>query len=129
MNSNPYGPGTAIFTFSVASARKFQRSVDVGMIGINVPLPYTSRRPEPTQPPAPPTTSPPPNPIFYWAVLRAMAHTIATFVEPSCPEVRNVLCHPSEREIRGQSKLIDELGMANPMPAPLDRNDHVEESW
>jgi len=68
-------------------------------------------------------------PIFYWAVLRAMAHTIATFVEPSCPEVRNVLCHPSEREIRGQSNLIDELGMANPMPAPLDRNDHVKESW
>jgi malonate-semialdehyde dehydrogenase (acetylating)/methylmalonate-semialdehyde dehydrogenase len=39
INSNPYGNGTAIFTSSGASARKFQRSVDVGMIGINVPLP------------------------------------------------------------------------------------------
>jgi malonate-semialdehyde dehydrogenase (acetylating)/methylmalonate-semialdehyde dehydrogenase len=39
INSNPYGNGTAIFTSSGANARKFQRSVDVGMIGINVPLP------------------------------------------------------------------------------------------
>jgi malonate-semialdehyde dehydrogenase (acetylating)/methylmalonate-semialdehyde dehydrogenase len=39
INANPYGNGTAIFTSSGASARKFQRSVDVGMIGINVPLP------------------------------------------------------------------------------------------
>ncbi len=39
INSNPYGNGTAIFTSSGAAARKFQRSVDVGMIGINVPLP------------------------------------------------------------------------------------------
>jgi malonate-semialdehyde dehydrogenase (acetylating)/methylmalonate-semialdehyde dehydrogenase len=39
INANPYGNGTAIFTTSGASARKFQRSVDVGMIGINVPLP------------------------------------------------------------------------------------------
>jgi malonate-semialdehyde dehydrogenase (acetylating)/methylmalonate-semialdehyde dehydrogenase len=39
VNANPYGNGTAIFTSSGASARKFQRSVDVGMIGINVPLP------------------------------------------------------------------------------------------
>jgi malonate-semialdehyde dehydrogenase (acetylating)/methylmalonate-semialdehyde dehydrogenase len=39
INANPYGNGTAIFTSSGANARKFQRSVDVGMIGINVPLP------------------------------------------------------------------------------------------
>lgn len=39
INSNPYRNGTAIFASSGAAARKFQRSVDVGMIGINVPLP------------------------------------------------------------------------------------------
>ncbi|MDJ0318283.1 CoA-acylating methylmalonate-semialdehyde dehydrogenase [Arthrobacter antibioticus] len=39
INSNPYGNGTAIFTSSGANARKFQRGVHVGMIGINVPVP------------------------------------------------------------------------------------------
>ena len=39
INSNPYGNGTAIFTSSGAAARKFQRGVHVGMIGINVPIP------------------------------------------------------------------------------------------
>jgi malonate-semialdehyde dehydrogenase (acetylating) / methylmalonate-semialdehyde dehydrogenase len=39
INANPYGNGTAIFTCSGANARKFQRSVTVGMIGMNVPLP------------------------------------------------------------------------------------------
>jgi malonate-semialdehyde dehydrogenase (acetylating)/methylmalonate-semialdehyde dehydrogenase len=39
INSNPYGNGTAIFTSSGESARRFQRGVKVGMIGINVPLP------------------------------------------------------------------------------------------
>jgi malonate-semialdehyde dehydrogenase (acetylating)/methylmalonate-semialdehyde dehydrogenase len=39
INSNPYGNGTAIFTSSGAAARKFHRSVTVGMIGINVPIP------------------------------------------------------------------------------------------
>lgn len=39
INDNPYGNGTAIFTSSGATARKFQRSIQVGMIGINVPLP------------------------------------------------------------------------------------------
>ncbi len=34
-----HGPAPWIFTSSGASARKFQRSVDVGMFGINVPLP------------------------------------------------------------------------------------------
>ena len=39
INSNPYGNGTAIFTSSGENARKFQRGVNVGMIGINVPIP------------------------------------------------------------------------------------------
>ena len=39
INSNPYGNGTAIFTSSGSNARKFQRGVHVGMIGINVPVP------------------------------------------------------------------------------------------
>ncbi len=39
INSNPYGNGTAIFTSSGSDARRFQRGVHVGMIGINVPIP------------------------------------------------------------------------------------------
>ena len=39
INANPYGNGTAIFTNSGESARRFQRGVHVGMIGINVPVP------------------------------------------------------------------------------------------
>ncbi len=39
INANPYGNGTAIFTASGEAARRFQRGVDVGMIGINVPIP------------------------------------------------------------------------------------------
>ena len=39
INSNPYANGTAIFTSSGESARRFQRGVRVGMVGINVPLP------------------------------------------------------------------------------------------
>jgi malonate-semialdehyde dehydrogenase (acetylating)/methylmalonate-semialdehyde dehydrogenase len=39
INANPYGNGTAIFTSSGQAALKFQRSVHVGMIGINVPVP------------------------------------------------------------------------------------------
>ena len=39
INSNPYGNGTAIFTSSGEAARRFQRGVTVGMIGINVPIP------------------------------------------------------------------------------------------
>ncbi|WP_026533650.1 CoA-acylating methylmalonate-semialdehyde dehydrogenase, partial [Arthrobacter sp. H14] len=37
INANPYGNGTAVFTGSGAYARKFQRSVKVGMIGVNIP--------------------------------------------------------------------------------------------
>jgi malonate-semialdehyde dehydrogenase (acetylating)/methylmalonate-semialdehyde dehydrogenase len=39
INANQYGNGTAIFTSSGQAARKFQRDVQVGMIGINVPIP------------------------------------------------------------------------------------------
>ncbi len=39
INANQYGNGTAIFTSSGEAARRFQRGVHVGMIGINVPVP------------------------------------------------------------------------------------------
>jgi malonate-semialdehyde dehydrogenase (acetylating)/methylmalonate-semialdehyde dehydrogenase len=39
VNANPYGNGTAVFTSSGEAARRFQRGVNVGMIGINVPVP------------------------------------------------------------------------------------------
>ena len=39
INSNPYGNGTSIFTTSGEAARRFQRGVNVGMVGINVPIP------------------------------------------------------------------------------------------
>jgi malonate-semialdehyde dehydrogenase (acetylating)/methylmalonate-semialdehyde dehydrogenase len=39
VNANPYGNGTAIFTGSGEAARRFQREVKVGMIGVNVPVP------------------------------------------------------------------------------------------
>ena len=39
INSNPYGNGTAIFTRDGAAARRFEMDVQVGMIGINVPIP------------------------------------------------------------------------------------------
>ena len=39
INSNPYGNGTAIFTNDGGAARRFQNEVEVGMVGINVPVP------------------------------------------------------------------------------------------
>jgi len=39
INDNPYGNGTAIFTNDGGAARKFQRQVEVGMVGVNVPIP------------------------------------------------------------------------------------------
>jgi malonate-semialdehyde dehydrogenase (acetylating)/methylmalonate-semialdehyde dehydrogenase len=39
INRNPYGNGTGIFTQSGAAARKFQNEIDVGQVGINVPIP------------------------------------------------------------------------------------------
>src|SRR5438094_1709967 len=38
-NENPYGNGVAIFTRDGGVARQFQFDVNVGMVGINVPLP------------------------------------------------------------------------------------------
>jgi malonate-semialdehyde dehydrogenase (acetylating) / methylmalonate-semialdehyde dehydrogenase len=39
VNANPFGNGTALFTRSGAAARRFQAGVEVGMVGINVPIP------------------------------------------------------------------------------------------
>jgi len=39
INSAEYGNGTAIFTNDGGAARKFQNEIEVGMIGINVPIP------------------------------------------------------------------------------------------
>ena len=39
VNKNPYGNGTAVFTRSGAAARRFEREIEVGMVGINVPIP------------------------------------------------------------------------------------------
>lgn len=39
INANPYGNGTAIFTRSGHWARRFQHEIEVGMVGINVPIP------------------------------------------------------------------------------------------
>jgi malonate-semialdehyde dehydrogenase (acetylating)/methylmalonate-semialdehyde dehydrogenase len=39
INAHPYGNGTAIFTNDGGAARKFQNEIQVGMIGINVPIP------------------------------------------------------------------------------------------
>jgi malonate-semialdehyde dehydrogenase (acetylating)/methylmalonate-semialdehyde dehydrogenase len=39
INANQYGNGTAIFTNDGGAARRFQNEVQVGMIGINVPIP------------------------------------------------------------------------------------------
>jgi len=38
-NQNPFGNGTAVFTSSGAAARKFQNEIDVGQVGINLPIP------------------------------------------------------------------------------------------
>ena len=39
VNANPYGNGVALFTRDGGAARRFQRQVNVGMVGINVPIP------------------------------------------------------------------------------------------
>ena len=39
INASQYGNGTAIFTNDGGAARRFQREVQVGMVGINVPIP------------------------------------------------------------------------------------------
>jgi len=39
INASKYGNGTAIFTSDGGAARRFQNEIEVGMIGINVPIP------------------------------------------------------------------------------------------
>jgi malonate-semialdehyde dehydrogenase (acetylating)/methylmalonate-semialdehyde dehydrogenase len=39
INANSFANGTAIFTSSGQAARAFQRRVQVGMIGVNIPIP------------------------------------------------------------------------------------------
>jgi malonate-semialdehyde dehydrogenase (acetylating) / methylmalonate-semialdehyde dehydrogenase len=39
VNASPYGNGVALFTRDGGAARQFEREVEVGMVGINVPIP------------------------------------------------------------------------------------------
>jgi malonate-semialdehyde dehydrogenase (acetylating)/methylmalonate-semialdehyde dehydrogenase len=39
INRNPYANGTAVFTSSGGAARRFEQEIEVGMVGINVPIP------------------------------------------------------------------------------------------
>jgi malonate-semialdehyde dehydrogenase (acetylating)/methylmalonate-semialdehyde dehydrogenase len=39
VNDNPYGNGVAIFTRDGGAARRFQSDVQIGMVGVNVPIP------------------------------------------------------------------------------------------
>eukprot|EP01068_Selenidium_serpulae_P007859 Selendium_serpulae@DN4820_c0_g1_i3.p2 len=39
INKHDKGNGTAIFTSSGSAARRFQREVEVGQVGINLPIP------------------------------------------------------------------------------------------
>ena len=39
VNAHPYGNGTALFTRDGRAAQRYQRDVQVGMVGINVPIP------------------------------------------------------------------------------------------
>ncbi|MEN3310043.1 MAG: malonate-semialdehyde dehydrogenase (acetylating) / methylmalonate-semialdehyde dehydrogenase [Micromonosporaceae bacterium] len=39
VNASPYGNGTALFTNDGGAARRYQNEVEVGMVGINVPIP------------------------------------------------------------------------------------------
>jgi len=39
VNANPYANGTAIFTESGGAARRFASEIQVGMVGVNVPIP------------------------------------------------------------------------------------------
>jgi malonate-semialdehyde dehydrogenase (acetylating)/methylmalonate-semialdehyde dehydrogenase len=39
VNANPYGNGVSLFTRDGGAARRFERDVQVGMVGINVPIP------------------------------------------------------------------------------------------
>ena len=42
INANEYGNGTAIFTRSGSAAERFRRDINVGQVGINIPIPVCS---------------------------------------------------------------------------------------
>ena len=42
INKNPYGNGCCIFTEDGGSAREFSNNVNIGMVGVNIPLPVPS---------------------------------------------------------------------------------------
>ena len=39
VRDNPFGNGTALFTRDGGTARRFQRECNIGMVGVNVPIP------------------------------------------------------------------------------------------
>ena len=39
INANEYGNGVAIFTRSGSTATRFQKDIEAGQVGINVPIP------------------------------------------------------------------------------------------
>lgn len=39
INANEYGNGVAIFTSSGSTAQRFQKEIEAGQVGINVPIP------------------------------------------------------------------------------------------
>jgi malonate-semialdehyde dehydrogenase (acetylating)/methylmalonate-semialdehyde dehydrogenase len=39
INASPYGNGTSVFTSDGGAARRFQREVTAGLVGVNVPIP------------------------------------------------------------------------------------------
>jgi malonate-semialdehyde dehydrogenase (acetylating)/methylmalonate-semialdehyde dehydrogenase len=39
VNASPYGNGVAIFTFDGGAARRFVSEAEIGMVGVNVPIP------------------------------------------------------------------------------------------
>lgn len=47
INANEYGNGTAIFTRSGATASTFQKRIEAGQVGINVPIPVPVSHPQP----------------------------------------------------------------------------------
>ena len=42
INKNPYGNGCCIFTENGRNAREFSQNTNIGMVGINIPLPVPS---------------------------------------------------------------------------------------
>ena len=39
INNSPYGNGTSIFTNHGGAARRFQHEIEVGQVGVNIPIP------------------------------------------------------------------------------------------